>query len=213
MKPWKTLASVDAPGGAKLVLQQRDTEFAIRVDGHALMNSRSSGSERAMAEAACTRLQNVRAPRVLVGGLGMGFTLRAALDVLPPDARVDVAELAPAIIEWNRGVLGPLAGAPLEDNRVTVIAKDVRRVLSHGPFDAILLDVDNGPTALTRDSNDSLYDLGGISQLRAALRPKGTLVVWSAGPDAAFVARLNRTGFSASARAVQRHTLFIATAD
>ena len=213
MKPWKTLGEANAPGGAKLVLQQRGDEYAIRVDGQLLMNSRSNGSERAMAEAGCARLVQAKAPRVLIGGLGMGFTLRAALDLLPASARVEVAELSPAVIDWNRGVLSPLAGAPLEDSRVEVIARDVRRVLSTGPFDAILLDVDNGPTALTRDSNDSLYDLGGISQLRGAMKPKGTLVVWSAGPDAAFVKRLGQAGFTATARPVQRHTLFVASAD
>lgn len=212
MKPWKTLGESIAPGGAKLVLQQRGDEYAIRVDGQALMNSRSTGSEKALAEAGCTRLREARSPRVLIGGLGMGFTVRAALELLGPGARVEVAELSPAVIDWNRGVLAPLAGAPLDDPRVTVVARDVRRLLGDGPYDAILLDVDNGPTALSRDSNDSLYDLGGISQLRAALKPHGILVVWSAGPDASFVSRLGKAGFTATARQVMRHVLFVAVA-
>ena len=213
MKPWKTLGEAIAPGGAKLVLQQRDDEYAIRVDGHSLMNSRSNGSEKAMAEAGCSRLANAKSPRVLIGGLGMGFTLRAALDLLPSSAVVEVAENSQAVIDWNRGVLAPLARAPLGDSRVTVTPRDVRKALQIGKYDAILLDVDNGPTAITRDSNDSLYDLGGISQLRAAMKPKGTLVVWSAGPDASFVKRLNSAGFTASSRPVLRHTLFVASAE
>jgi spermidine synthase len=213
MKPWKTLGEAVAPGGAKLLLQQRDDEYAIRVDGHALMNSRNHASEQAMAEAGCAKLAGVRGPKVLVGGLGMGFTLRAALNLLPATAHVEVAELSQAVIDWNRGVLAPLAKAPLTDSRVSVTAQDVRKALRRGPFDTILLDVDNGPTALSKDSNDSLYDLTGLSQLRGALKPRGLLVVWSAGPDASFVKRLGQVGFSATSRAVLRHTLFVATAE
>ncbi len=166
-----------------------------------------------MAEAGCSRLVSVKAPRVLIGGLGMGFTLRAALNILPDSAQVEVAELSQAVIDWNRGVLAPLAEAPLEDRRVTVTARDVRKALNTGKYDAILLDVDNGPIALSRDSNDSLYDLGGLSQIRAALKPKGIFVVWSAGPDASFTKRLGQTGFTASSRQVLRHTLFVASAE
>ena len=209
MKPWKTLATSHAPGGSLLTLQQRDVEFAIRVDGKTLMSSRSTGSEQAMAEAACV----ARVPRrVLIGGLGMGFTLRAVLDRVPASASVTVAELSQAVIDWNKGVLAPLAGTPLDDPRVQVIARDVRKVYKSGPFDAILLDVDNGPTAMTADSNDSLYDDHGLALARAALHPKGVFVVWSAGPDQRFVKRLENAGFTASSRALKRHTLFIATA-
>jgi spermidine synthase len=210
MKPWKTLATSHAPGGALLTLQQRDVEYAIRVDGQTLMSSRATGSERAMAEAACAS----RTPRrILIGGLGMGFTLRAVLDLVPAEAHVTVAELSPAVIEWNQGVLAPLAGSPLEDPRVQVIPKDVRKVYKSGPFDAILLDVDNGPTAMTADSNDSLYDDHGLALARAALHPKGVFIVWSAGPDQRFVKRLENSGFTATTQTIRRHTLFIARAD
>jgi spermidine synthase len=206
MKPWKTLATSNAPGGSVLTLQQRDTEFAIRVDGKTLMSSRSTGSEQAMAEVACAS----RTPRrILIGGLGMGFTLRAVLDLAPVNSEVTVAELTPAVIEWNKGVLAPLAKAPLDDPRVRVIAGDVRKVYKSGPFDAILLDVDNGPTAMVADSNDSLYDDHGLAIARAALRSNGVFVVWSAGPDQRFVKRLENAGFTASTRSLKRHVLFI----
>ncbi len=209
MKPWKTLATSQAPGGSLLTLQQRDLEFAIRVNGQTLMSSRSTGSERAMAEAACAS----KAPRrVLIGGLGMGFTLRAVLDLASAHAEVIVAELSQAVIDWNKGVLAPLANSPLEDPRVRLIARDVRKVYKSGPFDAILLDVDNGPTAITADSNDSLYDDTGVALARAALHPKGILIVWSAGPDQRFVRRLENGGFTATTQAIGRHTLFIARA-
>ena len=210
MKPWKTLASAHAPGGALLVLQQRDAEFAIRVDGQTLMSSRATGSEQSMAEAACSG-RTVK--RMLIGGLGMGFTLRAALDLLPAGAHVTVAELSQAVIDWNKGVLAPLANSPLMDPRVTVLQKDVRKAYAAGRFDAILLDVDNGPMAITADSNDSLYDDHGLALARAALSPRGVLIVWSAGPDQRFLKRLENAGFSAASRAIKRHVLFIATAE
>ena len=210
MKPWKTLATSHAPGGSLLMLQQRDLEYAIRVDGQTLMSSRSTGSERAMAEAACAS----RSPRkVLIGGLGMGYTLRAVLDLVGANAQVTVAELAQAVIDWNKGVLAPLANSPLDDPRVQVIARDVRKVYKSGPFDAILLDVDNGPTAMTADSNDSLYDDHGLALARAALHPKGIFIVWSAGPDQKFVRRLENAGFTATSQAIKRHVLFIGHAN
>ncbi len=208
MKPWKTLATSTVPGGSVLTLQQRDVEYAIRCNGQTLMTSRQTGSERAMAEAACVS-KTVR--RILIGGLGMGFTLRAVLDALPATAHVTVAELSAAVIDWNHGVLAPLAASPLSDLRVTVVNKDVRKAYKGGPFDAILLDVDNGPVAMTKDSNDSIYDDNGLAQAAAALIPHGTLVVWSAGPDQKFVRRLENLGFTASSRAVGRHVLFIAS--
>jgi spermidine synthase len=214
VKPWTTLGSAQAPGGGTLVLQQRDDEFVIRLDGHVLMGSRTSGSERLMSEVGCEPLRAARAPRVLIGGLGLGFTLRAALDVLPADAEVEVAEIVPEVVAWNRGPLAPLAGSPLADARVRVSTRDVREAIGEGGFDAILLDVDNGPNAFTLPANRALYDDRGLARIRAALRPRGTLVVWSVGPDAAFVARLVRAGFSAGSRAVhdrRRHTLFVAT--
>jgi spermidine synthase len=209
MKPWKTLATSRAPGGSLLTLQQRDAEFAIRVDGHTLMSSRSTGSEQAMAEAACSG----RTPkRILIGGLGMGFTLRAVLDLAPAHTEITVAELSPAVIEWNKGVLAPLAKAPAADSRVQLIARDVRKVYPSGPYDAILLDVDNGPTAITADSNDSLYDDHGLALARAALTANGVFIVWSAGPDQRFVKRMENAGFTTTTQTLKRHTLFIGKA-
>lgn len=219
MKPWVTLAEDTAPDGRKLVLQQRDDEQVIRMGGQVLMSSRQHGSEEAMAAAALT--SHVRPDSaVLVGGLGLGYSLRAVLDRVSPTARITVAELFPAVVRWNRGPLAPLAGAPLGDARVTVYEGDVRALVerSERAFDAILLDVDNGPSALTKSSNAQLYDRTGLSRLHRALRPQGRLVVWSAGPDAAFVRRLTEVGFTASdqtvpardASAGARHVLFIA---
>ncbi len=218
MKPWEVLARAPAPEGGEFVLHHRDGEFVIRVRGQELMSSRVHGSEEAMARLASEALGNIAAPRVLIGGLGLGYTLRATLDVLGADARVVVAELAEAIVEWNRGPLAYLAGRPLEDPRVQVEVGDVRRVMRSGaPWHAILLDVDNGPAALTRASNASLYDSSGLTAAHAALAPGGVLVVWSAGPDDRFTARLVQAGFLAETHPVRagkgrgtRHTLFVA---
>jgi spermidine synthase len=218
MKPWEVLARAPAPEGGEFVLHHRDGEFVIRVRGQELMSSRVHGSEEAMARLASKALGDIAAPRVLIGGLGLGYTLRATLDVLHADARVVVAELAEAIVEWNRGPLAHLAGRPLEDPRVQVEVGDVRRVMRSGaPWHAILLDVDNGPAALTRASNASLYDSSGLTAAHAALAPGGVLVVWSAGPDDRFTARLVQAGFLAETHPVRagkgrgtRHTLFVA---
>ncbi|MBN1210462.1 MAG: hypothetical protein JXB05_36750 [Myxococcaceae bacterium] len=218
MKPWEVLARAPAPDGGELVLHHRDGEFVIRVRGQELMSSRVHGSEEAMARLASTALGAVSRPRVLIGGLGLGYTLRAMLDALGADARLVVAELAEAIVSWNRGPLAPLAGRPLEDPRVRVELMDVQRVMRRGaPWHAILLDVDNGPTALTRASNAGLYDGPGLAAAHAALAPQGVLVVWSAGPDERFTARLAHAGFNAEAHTVPagkgrgtRHTLFVA---
>jgi hypothetical protein len=210
MKAWSTLERAVAPDGAELTLQQRGREFAIRAGGQVLMGSRSSGSERALAEATCPRLRPDA--RVLIGGLGLGFTLRAALDCLGPAATVSVAELVPAVVGWNRGPLGPLADSPLADRRVTVFPGDVREAWrAAAPLDAILLDVDNGPTALTRPANGALYSEAGLREARAALRPGGVLGVWSAGPAPAFLARLARCGFEAEERSggTGRHALLL----
>ncbi|XXF79326.1 hypothetical protein P2318_06125 [Myxococcaceae bacterium GXIMD 01537] len=219
MKPWETLDTAPAPGGGELVLARRGEEYALRVAGHVLMTSRTHGSEEALAEQGCAPLADRARPRVLVGGLGMGYTVRAALDRLGPGASVTVAELVPAVVRWNRGPLAPLAGRPLEDPRVTVVEGDVGAVLrdaaSH-PFDAVLLDVDNGPAALTRPENARLYGAGGLALARAALKPGGLLVVWSAAPDAAFPRKLRDAGFEAQvvevpvrAKAGGRHVLFV----
>jgi spermidine synthase len=218
VKPWEVLARAPAPEGGEFVLHHRDGEFVIRVHGQELMSSRVHGSEEAMARLGCEGLRTTPGARVLVGGLGLGYTLRATLDALGPQARVAVAELASAIVEWNRGPLAPLAGRPLDDARVQVEVADVRKVMrGSGPWHAILLDVDNGPAALTRASNAALYDGSGLTAAHAALVPGGALVVWSAGPDARFTARLVQAGFAVETHAVSagkgrgtRHTLFVA---
>lgn len=216
MKPWKTLERAAGPDGQQLLLQERDGKFVIRIGGQELMSSARHSSEEAMAEVGLPR-RDMRA--VLIGGLGMGYTLRATLDRLPADACVVVAELLPAIVEWNRGPLGALANRPLADPRVTVELDDVLRVAAKARdrFDAILLDVDNGPQALTQKANQRLYGASGIEQLRDALRPGGMLVVWSAGPSPSYLDRLSRAGLDAEDRAVPahgrggtRHTLFVA---
>ena len=218
MKPWEVLARAPAPDGGEFVLHHRDGEFVIRVRGQELMSSRVHGSEEEMARLASAALGDIAAPRVLIGGLGLGYTLRATLDALGAGAQVVVAELAEAIVTWNRGPLAHLAGRPLEDPRVRVEIADVRHVMRGGaPWHAILLDVDNGPAALTRASNASLYDSPGLAAAHAALAPGGVLVVWSAGPDDRFTTRLSQAGFLAETHPVRagkgrgtRHTLFVA---
>lgn len=221
MIPWKLLDRVPVPGGeGELTLHQRGEEFSIRVTGQGeLMNSRAHGSEDMLAALACVRLIGRNRPRLLIGGLGMGFTLAAALRDLGPDAEVVVAELVPAVVAWNRGVLAALAGNPLLDSRVTVQETDVARLLrsERNAFDAIVLDVDNGPEGLTRDANDWLYGNGGLAAAFAALRADGILAVWSAGDDRDFTDRLRRTGFETEEVRVRarvskgaRHTIWLA---
>jgi spermidine synthase len=183
--------------GEELRLYQRGGEFSIRVDGRELMNSRAHGSEEALAELACVRIAHCACPRVLIGGLGMGYTTAAALHRLGADGQVVVAELVPAVAAWNRGPLADLAGRPIEDARVTVREADVARILltERRKYDAILLDVDNGPAGLTRKGNDCLYAQAGLDAAYAALKPAGVLAVWSASPDRAFPKRLRRAGF------------------
>lgn len=201
-------------------LVRRGDEYIIFADGKSLMSSRMHGSEEALATLACRRARTLEKPCVLVGGLGMGFTLRATLDLLPPDARVVVAELVPAVAEWNRGPLGPLAGHPLQDRRVRVEIDDVALVLRSRPgrFDAVLLDVDNGPAAFTASNNDGLYDYRGIAAARAALKMDGVLAVWSAREDRRFEQRLRHGRFDVEVQRVRgrlarggpRHTIFLA---
>lgn len=219
MKPWELLGEARMNDGTLLVLQKRDTEFALFAGGKLLMSSRMHGSEEALATLACERCRTLTSPCVLVGGLGMGFTLRAALDLLPDRAHIVVAELQPAVIGWNRDVLGPLAGHPLNDHRVHVESTDVGDVLRHAKrrFDAIILDVDNGPDAFTTGTNASLYGDAGLAWIRRALKPGGTLAVWSAWEDRKFEQRLRYAGFQTRTERVRarlkkggaRHTLFI----
>ncbi len=222
MTPWVRLGSSDIPKSKdELQLWQRGDEFSIRVTGHDgdLMNSRMHHSEDQLAQLACAEIADCLEPAVLIGGLGMGFTLRAALDVLPARAAVMVAELVPAVVEWNQQALGACAGHPLRDPRAKVIVDDIARVLrsSNADFDAILLDVDNGPDALTLRANSWLYSLEGLSAARASLRPRGVLTVWSVAPDASFTSRLERSGFDSRAVTVRarpgkgaRHVVWVA---
>jgi len=209
MTPWTLLDSTRVPGdGAELCLYRRGTEYSITIAGRGeLMNSRCHGSEEALAELGCARLANRASPRLLIGGLGMGFTLAAALRHLDDAARVVVAELVPGVVAWNRGVLGEPAGYPLRDPRVSVCEKDVARVMRRAvqAFDAILLDVDNGPEGLTRKENDWLYGEDGLNEACAALRPGGVLAVWSAGSAPAFMQRLRKVGFAVEEVRVHAH--------
>ena len=218
MKPWETLETITA-GDTTLKLTRHDREFLILADGVPLMSSRVHGSEESLATFGCQRARLQAAPCVLVGGLGMGFTLRAVLDILPIAATVAVAELLPPVVVWNYGVLGPLAGRPMDDPRVQVIEMDVVEVLRAGRarFDAVLLDIDNGPSALTSDGNAVLYTDRGIGWARAALKPGGTLAVWSASDDRAFARRLRNGGFLVASEPARgrgrrgaRHLIFVA---
>ncbi len=209
MLPWILLDTTEIPGnGGELRLYQRGNDFSIRLMGHGeLMSSRMHGSEDALAAQACARLAGGATPRMLIGGLGMGFTLAAALRYLPAGAQVVVAELVPAVVEWNRTRLGALAAGALDDARVTVHLGDVADVLRAGQraYDTILLDVDNGPEGLTRRQNDWLYNAGGLNAAYAALRPGGVLAVWSAGPDQRFPQRLRAARFAVEELRVHAH--------
>ena len=198
MKPWILLDSAPIPGGGELHLWQHVRDFVIRVGRDELMSSIVHGSEEALASLACARLGGRPALRVLVGGLGMGFTAAAALRAVGADGRVVVAELIPAVVAWNRGPLAHLAGAPLSDPRLSVAVGDVADLLrtAVGAYDAILLDVDNGPRSMTTGSNNWLYTAAGLAKTRRALRPGGVLAVWSAGGDEAFTTRLKQVGFT-----------------
>ena len=198
MIPWKLLGEAQTPGnGAMLRLYQRDTEFSMKADNDELMNSRVHRSEDALAALACQKITNHPNAKILIGGLGMGYTLRSALDELGAQAQVDVAEIVPAVVEWNREFLGHLAGSPLDDGRVRIRDGDVVQMIktARHDYNAILLDVDNGPQALTSGKNNWLYSVSGLETASAALRPKGVLAIWAAGPDAGFAKRLGQAGF------------------
>ncbi len=224
--PWEVLGEATAPDGTLLSLTRRGHEYVILAKGKSLMSNRMHGSEEALATLGLKALPSSAkategTPRVLVGGLGMGYTLRATLNHLPASAIVDVAELMPAIVAWNRGPLGPLAEHPLHDPRARVIVGDVATTLraNRAAFDAILLDVDNGPAAFTTDFNGGLYDNAGVAHAKAALKPGGTLAVWSAWDDRKFEQRLRYAGFAVSVEHVRArlkqggpyHTIFLGT--
>ncbi len=219
MKPFELLAEALSPDGTAMKLVRRGDEYIILVDGVILMSSRMHGSEEALATLACQRLRTLEQPSVLIGGLGMGFTLRATLELLPQDANVVVVELVPEVVEWNRGPLGPLANHPLNDKRVRVETGDVLVTLSsrHGQFDAVLLDVDNGPAAFTASHNAELYNHRGIAAARAALKKEGVLAIWAAQDDRKFQQRLRDGGFNVQVHRPRgrlkkggpRHTIFL----
>ncbi len=224
MIPWVQLGSAEMPGGGgELRLKQRGTEFSIMLGPIELMNNRRSGSEEALAELACARLHGHAAPSMLIGGLGMGFTLRAALAGLGPDATVTVAELVPAVVTWARGPMAEVFGDCLDDPRVTIHEGDVGLLTksASATYDAILLDVDNGPEGLTRKANDDIYSAAGLGAARVALRPGGVLAVWSSAPDAAFTRRLKQVGFEAEELRTRasgkkrgaRHVIWLAVKD
>ncbi len=196
MKPRKLLATAQIPDGDELRLYRRDTDFIIALGANELMSSRLSGSEEALALMTCDRLKT-EAPHLLIGGYGMGFTLRAALAHLGPNARFTVVELVPEIIEWARGPMAELAAGCLDDARVELVMRDVSRAIgaAERSFDAILLDVDNGPDGLTRADNDHIYSLLGLQEAKRALRPGGVLAIWSAAPNERFARRLKHAGF------------------
>lgn len=222
MIPWEKIGSARVPGtDGELRLMRRGAEFSIMLGSNELMNSRLSGSEAALATLVARRLAAVRHPRVLIGGLGMGFTLRAALGAFGGGAKIVVAELVPAVVAWARGPMANIFGDSLSDPRVELRETDVAQVIdgaSRG-FDAILLDVDNGPEGLTRKANDALYDGPGLTRARAALRRGGVLAVWSSGPNATFTKRLRDAGFAVNEVAIRatgrgggaRHVIWIAT--
>jgi spermidine synthase len=220
--PWSLIDSAQVPGGGELRLMRRGAEFSIRLGRNELMNSRVGGSEAALATLACARIRAVERPRLLIGGLGMGFTLRAALKALGAQARIVVAELVPAVAAWARGPMAEVFGESLNDPRVRIQEADVGELIrpERSAFDAILLDVDNGPAGLTRTANDGLYDAAGLRAAHAALRSGGVLAVWSSGGDAGFTRRLRRAGFAVEeipvrangARGGARHVVWIAAA-
>lgn len=222
MIPWRLIDTATVPGsGETLHLYRRGEEFSIRGDGFELMNSRIHGSEDALAELACKRVAGHPRLRILIGGLGMGYTLAAALKRLGADSRVVVAELVPAVVKWNHGPLSHLAGNPLSDDRVSVREIDIALTMKSAKegYDAIILDVDNGPDGLTRKENDWIYGKGGLTSAFTALRFEGVLAVWSAAPERSFTARLRWVGFEVEEvrvpargrRGGGRHTIWLAT--
>jgi len=222
MNPWKLLDKTEIPdGGGEMELLQRADEFSIRLSGHRgeLMNSRVYNSEEVLAILGCAHLKSTIDAQVLVGGLGMGFTLAAALKVLSQSAKVTVAELIPAVVEWNRGALGERAGKPLLDGRVLVYTGDVVDLFNKNKpiFDAVLLDVDNGPEGLTHTANNRLYSLSGLKTIYKSLRTKGMLAIWSASPDDTFLSPLKKAGFKVTTQMVRarvnkgsRHIIYLA---
>ena len=224
MIAWEEIERAEVPDGEEeVILRKRGTEFSIRVAATELMNSRSHGSEDALAELTCSRISRKRGRKILIGGLGMGYTLAAALQHSGDDSLITVAELIPAVIRWNREHLGHLAGNPLADGRVFVRQEDVAETIAREKsiWDAIILDVDNGPDGLTRKVNDRLYGLSGLQKAFLALRTGGVLSIWSSGTDEQFTSRLKQCRFQTEIVTVRarkpgkgaRHTIWLATKD
>ncbi len=221
MIPWLRLDAVQLEDGVELRLMRRGDEFSIMLGTNELMNSRLSGSEEALANLASERLEGRAAPRMLIGGLGMGFTLRAALKHLGQDAGITVAELVPEVVAWAKGPMASVFDGCLEDPRVTIYQGDVGELIrgSDRAWDAILLDVDNGPDGLTRKGNDALYSAQGLAGAHRALSPGGIFSVWSSAPDPAFTRRLKQAGFqvaevptrASTRKRGARHMIWMAT--
>jgi spermidine synthase len=222
MIPWTHLGTAQIPNeGGELKLAQRGDEFSIKLSGKRgeLMNSRVYNSEKSLAQLGCAHIKPHCDAHILVGGLGMGYTLAAALKAVNADSQVTVAELTPEVVQWNKGALGDCAGNPLQDPRTTVFTGDIKELLSarQATFDAILLDVDNGPKGLTHADNDWLYSVDGLKDIYDSLHANGMLAIWSAGPDYLFTARLKQIGFRVDTRNLQarpakgsRNTIFLA---
>jgi len=220
MQPWELLDETNIPGSDEtLRLKRRGQEYSIMLGANELMNSRLSGSERALATLSLEKLAGRKSPHILIGGLGMGFTLRAALEAADDTAQITVVELVPAVIAWARGPMADLHGASLIDPRMTILEGDIGAAIrtETAGYDAILLDVDNGPDGLSRPSNDALYTAKGIGEAKAALTPGGVLAVWSSAPDAGFTRRLKQAGFATEEKPVRahgksgaRHTIWLA---
>lgn len=221
MVPWEEIDRAEIPGHeGEIILLKRGGEFSIRTSGTELMNSRVHGSEEALAELVCSRIKQKSGTRLLIGGLGMGFTLAAALEKSEQDTHITVSELIPAVVRWNRRHLGHLTGKPLDDSRVSIKEEDVIKTIRRktAAWDAILLDVDNGPEGLTRKENDRLYNKSGLIKSFSALRSGGILAVWSSGSDKAFTSRLTQCGFQTETKTVRarkpgkggKHTVWLA---
>jgi spermidine synthase len=197
LQPWQLIDTTQVPGGGELRLRRRGNEFAIMLGGNQLMSSRLSATEQALATIGCETIRTRKKARVLIGGLGMGFTLRAALVVLASDAEIIVAEIVPAVVAWARGPMAELFEGCLDDARVAIAETDVGELIRgrRAAYDAILLDVDNGPQGITRKANDALYDANGLGAAYQALRPGGVLAVWSSNPDEKFTQALRRAKF------------------